>query len=342
MWLKKWIINSRYRSLMQSMMPAAVAVVMAAANPGFDILNAVLAVLGVACAHLAMNLADDYFDYKVDMKGDRDRIIRQGFRAMTEKYPYLSNGSETLKSMRVAIAVMTGAAVVCGAVTVLRLWPDHNIWGQNGLWWIGAIVLACAVLGVFYSAPPLKLAYRGLGEPVIGIIFGPLLMMGVYFASCGVMNWDVVIVSIPVGMLVLNILFVHSIMDYDGDAASNKMTLARLIGNRKANFVALAIFSFLPFVIVSALAVAGILPLAYLAVNLVLPRAVWLYRSVVSYRPDEVTRRPPIWMGKTVKWDRFCEKKVEWFMARWLGARNLTGGFCFMIVIVALALKFFA
>lgn len=338
MYLKKWIINARYRALMQSMMPAALAVVLAAGNPGFSFLNAVLAVLGVACAHLAMNIADDYFDYKVDMKGDRDRIVRQGFRAMTAKYPYLENGSETLKSTGVAIALFSAVAVLCGGVIVLNLWPTHTIWGENGLWWIGAIVVACAFMGAFYSAPPLKLAYRGLGEPVIGIIFGPLLMMGVYFAACGQMNWDVVIISIPVGMLVLNILFVHSIMDYDGDAASNKMTLARLIGNRKANFVALALFTFLPFVIVTVLATIGVLPLAYIAVNVALPRAIWLYRSVVTYSPDEITQRPPVWMGKMVKWDLFCQRKVEWFMARWMGARNLLGGFCFVIVIIALIL----
>lgn len=339
--LKKWLINARYRALMQSMMPAVLAVALAWGNTGFNALNAVLAVFGVACAHLAMNLADDYFDYKVDMRGDRDRIVRQGFRAMTVKYSYLVDGSETLKSTGIAIAVLTGVAVLCGGVIVLNLWPTHAIWGPDGLWWIGAIVIACAFMGAFYSAPPLKLAYRGLGEPVIGIIFGPLLMMGVYYASCGAMNWDVVIVSIPVGMLVLNILFVHSIMDYDGDAASNKMTLARLIGNRKANFVALAIFTFLPFVIVSVLAAVGVLPLAYLAVNVALPRAVWLYKSVVTYRSDEQTPRPPVWMGKIVKWDQFCERKVEWFMARWLGARNLLSGFCLMVLLCSIFLKLF-
>ena len=67
---------------MQSLMPAVLAVVLAIGAEGFNIYLALLACLGVACAHLGMNLADDYFDYKADMLSDRDKVIRKGFRAM--------------------------------------------------------------------------------------------------------------------------------------------------------------------------------------------------------------------------------------------------------------------
>ena len=131
----------------------------------------IFAVLGVACAHIAMNLTDDYFDYKVDMLGDRDKVIRHGFRAMLVKYPYLTDGSETLKSTARAIAAFTLVALCCCGV-ILADRQETPVFAPMGLWWIGVIVLCCAFFGVFYSAPPVKLAYRGLGEPVIGIIFG--------------------------------------------------------------------------------------------------------------------------------------------------------------------------
>ena len=47
---------------MQSLMPAVLAVIVALGGEGFSVLCAVLAVVGVACFHLSMNLADDYFD----------------------------------------------------------------------------------------------------------------------------------------------------------------------------------------------------------------------------------------------------------------------------------------
>ncbi len=211
---RNWFDNARSVSLVQSVMPALLAVALAVGCDGFSWISALLAVVGVAFAHLAMNLSDDYFDYKVDMLGDRDKVVRQGFRAMMVKYPYLTDGTQTLKSTARVIVSFVLISLGCGCGVVLdRIIRGSVFWGTNGLWWIPAIVMVCAFLGVFYSAPPLKLAYRGLGEPVIGFIFGPLVMMGVYYSACGEMNEQVVLMSIPVGLLVLNILFTHSFVD---------------------------------------------------------------------------------------------------------------------------------
>ena len=49
---------------MQSLMPSVVAVVTAIGAEGFSWWVALVAVVGVWCAHLACNLIDDYFDYK--------------------------------------------------------------------------------------------------------------------------------------------------------------------------------------------------------------------------------------------------------------------------------------
>ena len=102
-YLKKWIENARPRSLMQSMMPAVLATICAIGSEKFNILCGFAAILGVVCAHLALNLADDWFDYRIDMMGDRDKVIRQGFRAMSVKYPYFTDGSETPRSAAAAI-----------------------------------------------------------------------------------------------------------------------------------------------------------------------------------------------------------------------------------------------
>ena len=48
----------------------------------------------------------------------------------------------------------------------------------------------------FYAALKIR-TYRGLGELVIAFIFGPLLMMGVYYASAGQIAWEVVLISVP-------------------------------------------------------------------------------------------------------------------------------------------------
>ena len=119
MGLKKWLNYARSVSLMQSSMPALLAVVLAIGQPGFNLWLAILAVVGVMCAHLGMNLADDYFDYRADMLSDRDKVIRRGFRAMTEKYPYLTDGSVTSGGLLSAIFSFGGVAAFCGALIFL-------------------------------------------------------------------------------------------------------------------------------------------------------------------------------------------------------------------------------
>lgn len=335
--LKTWLFNARSISLVQSAMPAILAVVLAIGDADFQWWCAIFAVLGVLAAHLAMNLADDYFDYKVDMLGDRYKVQRQGFRAMMHKYPYLTDGSQTLKSTAVAIACFILFALFCGTGILV----SKILTGPQLLWPMFAIVGACGFLGVFYSGPPFKLAYRGLGEPVIGIIFGPLLMLGVYYACCAKIAPEVVFLSVPVGLLVLNILFTHSFIDMKGDEQCNKMTLARLLSSTKANLIGAAIFIFGPFVMLVLGVLLGSLNVAYLVVLLVLPRGAWLFKSLLDFSKGCALdmERPPKWLGPFKDWDKYKVAGIDWFMARWLCARNLLSGFCALSMLVSILTK---
>ncbi len=339
----KWLVNARPTALVQSLMPAVLAVILAIGLPGFNLCLGLLAIIGVAFAHLAMNLADDYFDYKADMHSDRDRVIRRGFRAMTGKYTYLTDGSANLKSTLKVIVLFLFIAALCGGIIVAYYFFNGNFTGKDGYWWIFAIALTTLFLGIFYSAPPLKLAYRGLGELEIGIIFGPLLMMGIFYSTCGCMNSSIVITSIPVGLLVLNILYTHSFIERAGDAESNKMTLARLLGSDKACMAAACIINFLPFLAILIGVIAGLLAPLYLLVLLVLPRAIWLCRSLKEFNEGkvDVPEKAPAYTGISDKdMAKYHESGVDWFMMRWLCARNLLSGFCLLLIIIKLITLF--
>lgn len=322
--IKSWWRNARPTSLMQSMMPACLAVVLAFGRDGFSLPLALMAVVGVMMAHLGLNLCDDYFDYYENSAKSRQELKRQGIRARQVKYPYLVDGSATLKDLRVAIACYFLVAVLLGSI----------------IWWYRSnmllyIFLITVVLGVFYSAPPLKLSYRGLGEVVIGIIFGPLLMTGVYVSACGHFDMSIVYVSIPVGLLVLNILFTHSFIDQAADAASNKMTFARLLKSDKANITASALINILPYVIVFIGVLTGKLHWVYLLVFLALPRSLWLLKSLLAFARNEDfdTQQPPRFMGRMENWERICQSGTDWFMIRWYAARNTISAFCQLSII---------
>ena len=341
--LRQWLNNARYQSLVQSLMPAVLAAVIAVGEGNFSILCAALAVLGVACAHLAMNLADDWFDYRADMMGSRDRVIRKGFRAMTVKYPYLTDGSETPDSLKDAIKGFGGVACACGAVIFGLRTVDIGLGGPQGSWWIVAITAVTAFLGYFYSAPPLKLAFRGFGELIIGVVFGPLLMMGVYYSCIGRMAAEIVWISIPVGLLVLNILYTHSFIDKAGDRECGKMTFALLLGSDRKGLAAAYIFNLLPFAMIAAAVCLGALHPLYLIVLLVAPRAIWLCRSLRDFAAgrQDVPPTPPRWLGKMIPWEGVRSAGVDWFVMRWLTARNTLSGFCAAIMFAKIILLIF-
>lgn len=328
--MKKWLDNARSISLPQSLMPAVLAAVLSAGQGRYSFILSLLAVLGVGCLHLAFNLADDWFDYKVDMKGDRDKVTRQGFRAMTVKYPYLTDGSETLESTAKAIACFLGFALACGVV----------IFCFRLSWVIPALAAAAAFLGIFYSAPPFKLAYHGLGELVIGLMFGPLSMMGVYYSSCGQIDWTIVFISIPVGLLVLNILYVHSIIDMPADTASNKMTFARLIGRPALNVALFILFNAAAFILVAVGVAMGFMHPAYLAVLLCAPMSVWLCSSVWKFSRGqvEVPDKPAWFLGPMPDWAKYKAAGIDWFLMRWLCARNIVSFYSLILIIVKIAL----
>ncbi len=321
-------------------MPAVLAVVMAVGQPGFNLWLALVAIVGVLSAHLGMNLADDYFDYRVDMLSDRDKVTRRGFRAMMVKYPYLTDGSVTPRGLLQAIASFLSVSGLCGAVIFIFRGLDSGFVSAQGSWWIAAIALVGAFLGIFYTAPPFKLAYRGIGELVIGFIFGPLLMLGVYYSSCGRIDAEVVWASVPVGLLVLNILFTHSFIERESDAASNKMTLARLLGSDRANLVAAVVINFLPYLLVAVAVAAGYMSPLYLLVLLVFPNSVWLCRSLRAYNEGDtgVPERPLPWLGPMGDWDGIRQAGIDWFMMRWLAARNILSEFCLIVLVVRLIL----
>ncbi|MED9962771.1 MAG: prenyltransferase [Bacteroidales bacterium] len=328
--LKVWMQNARKASLAQSMLPAILAVVIAINEAEFNIFLAILAVLGVVSAHLGMNLADDFFDYKVNTAESRKELSRQGIRARIVKYPYLTSNESTLQDLKKAIVLfLLFAAIMGGIILTVRF-----------NWLIVLIAFLTLFLGISYSGFPFKFSYIGLGELVIGIIFGPLLMMGVYIASANRLDSSVVLASIPVGLLVVNILFTHSFIDKKADESANKMTFARLLKTNKANLTASVLFNFIPYLIIVAGVFLKYLHPLYLLIFLVLPRSIWLIKSLFDFAKSENANvaKPPKYMGNMGNWEKFQIAGVDWFMARWLGARNILSLFCIVIILVNIIL----
>lgn len=336
--VKQWILNAREGATHQSTIPSILAAVVAAGTPGFNFWMALLGILGVKCAHLAMNLIDDLHDYHADMLGDRLGVVRQGFKAYTAKYPYLMDGSATEADLRRAIAVFGGIAVACGCAIFALRGFSGGFQPGGGFLMLGCVLLA-AFLGWFYSAPPIRFCYWGAGEAVVGIIFGPLLMIGMSLACTGRIVPQIALLSIPVGLLVMNILYTHSVIDETGDKASGKTTLAGLMKTNGAKMAVAALLNILPYVTVLVAVATGMLHPAYLAVFLSLPLSVWLLKSLQAFtRGEELPVHK--WLGPMGNWEAIKAAGLSWYLSRWFTARNLLTFFCLIILVVRVVLLF--
>lgn len=109
-----WIKNARHISLPQSLLPGFLAIGMSLGYGSFSWGLSLVALWGVVCAHLGMNLLDDYYDYRQGSGEKRVKLAAGGVRARVAKYPYLTSGQATVGDLVVAISLFLLLAAVAG------------------------------------------------------------------------------------------------------------------------------------------------------------------------------------------------------------------------------------
>lgn len=336
---KFWMDNARKIALPQSALPCITAIVLSIGQDGFVWPLFIPIVLGICAAHLGMNLADDYFDYKKGMPTNeiRSTLAAEGsVRARMEKCHYLQSGQATEKDLLKAIAAFLGFAGLMGLIVLV---VQLIVNGLPAAIAVAAYSLAGLVLGLQYSGKPLQLGYHGLGELVIGVMFGPLNMLGVSAAITGTaFRPDMFLLSIGVGCMVTNIVYVHSVMESGADEKLGKFTFAHLLGSLKARIAAIAILALIPFLCLAANIAFYDWSPWYLLALATAPMSVFLvistYRFVNRIPQDD---KPRWWMGPMGNWDEYVKYGMDWFLIRWLLARNIDTFFCLIVILVYVA-----
>ena len=241
-----------------TIVPVAVGIAVAAAHGFFDAWAAIVTVIGAVFVQLGVNTANDVFDTS---QGADDANVTP------TKY---SGGSRVIQYGLVTFRQMAATSTLfyVGAIAVgLFLLATR---GSAALLVIGVVGIA---LSLAYTAPPLRLAYRGLGEIVVAVGFGPLMLLGAYVVQTGgALALEPLVASIPIAIFVALILYVNEIPDRRGDAHAGKQTLpVRLPRDTILRGWDAAAAAAYGAVIIGV--VAGILPLPTLAVLLTVPLA---------------------------------------------------------------------
>jgi 1,4-dihydroxy-2-naphthoate polyprenyltransferase len=189
----------------------------------------VVSLIGLYFIEIGKNAANDIVDYYTGVDQavcDQNRTPFSGGR-----HRALVNGQISVEeATRMAAVTLT-----IGAAFGLYIALSH----EPAIFWIGAAGLFFALA---YSLPPFMLAYRGLGEVVVGVTFGPLIVCGAFVLQAHSLSLDVILVSLPIGFLIANILFINQYPDYEADRQCSKRNWVVRLGKARGLRVYVALF----------------------------------------------------------------------------------------------------
>jgi 1,4-dihydroxy-2-naphthoate polyprenyltransferase len=262
-----WLVlrTTRLPFLTATIVPVLLGIAIAARQGSFDLLTAVLTIIGAACVQLGLNVANDVFD--AVQGADDANVTPTQFSGGSRVIQY---GLVSLRRMAGLSAAFYLAAGVIGLVLLaLRGSPALLVIGVVGF-----------VVSVGYTAPPLKLVYRGLGELAVAAGFGPLMLLGAFVVQTrGALSWEPVVASLPVALLVALILYVNEIPDRRGDARAGKRTLPVRL-SRQTVVTGYRLAAAGAYLILVAGVVLGVLPIPALLALLTIPLALQVSRGL--------------------------------------------------------------
>lgn len=203
--------------------------------------------VGMMLFHLTGNTWSDYFDYR--KKVDAEDTF--GAKTMTTGMFQ----PEEIKKLAIGLLIVS---VICG----LSLFAVTGL----PLLYIG---IAGAALTLLY--PILK--YNALGDLDILLTFAFLPTLGTSYAATGAVDWNVLWIALPVGLITDGILHSNNTRDVITDKRAGITTMAMGLGSKFSAWL----YGFeviFPYVWVGACSIIGIMPLATIMVFLTLPVAI--------------------------------------------------------------------
>lgn len=278
-----FLLATRFPFLTATIVPVLLGIAVAARDGFFDFGLAALTLIGAAAVHIGLNVANDVFD-----------ALSGADEANTTPTQF-SGGSRVIQrgllSLPRMIALSLGGYTIAIAIGLYLVIER----GSTELLAIGAVGV---LISVFYTAPPVRLVHRGLGELTTAVGFGPVMVLGAYVVQTQSLSFEAFLVSIPVAILIALVLFVNEIPDRQSDASVGKRTLpVRMSNEAVARLFLVAALS--AFAVVAAGAVSGVLPVPSLVALAALPLALQVHRGIKEHydRPYELMAT----MGRNVQ-----------------------------------------
>lgn len=223
-----------------STVPMFVGGALAYSNTGrFDFYWFIISLIGIYFIEIGKNAVNEFIDFG----SGADRFI-----APDKKTPF-SGGKKTIVEEKLTVKdtkLIALGTIAAGCLIGLYVMAYREF----SILWVGLLGVFFAV---FYSLPPFKFAYNGLGELAVGITFGPLIVSGIYLVMTHTLDIKVIIASLPIGFLIANVLWINQYPDYEADLKANKRNWVVRLGKEKSVTVYKLLFacSYISFLIIA-------------------------------------------------------------------------------------------
>jgi 1,4-dihydroxy-2-naphthoate octaprenyltransferase len=279
--VRTWWMASRPFSFTASVTPVVLGSVLAAYDGAWNWWLFAITLVGAVLIHAGTNLINDYYDWK---KGADTPESLGPNRALKE-------------------GMLTPNQVFWGGVVCFALGSLIGLYlvGTRGMF-ILYLGIFSVLAGWFYTAGPAAFAYTGLGEIIVFIFMGPVIVLGSYFVLTQTVSPAVIWIAAPVGLLVAAILHANNMRDLEDDKAKNKRTLANILG-RQASRWEYYILVGGAYLLLVALVILRVAPPYVLLALLTLPSAIDLIRTASIH--DAPARLNKVLRGTATLHERF-------------------------------------
>ena len=327
--MKKFALLVRNYTLLMSVAPYLAAFCISLndvnANLSYFILNTILSFTGILAIHMFANLFDDYIDIKKQL--NKGLMLHQIDFRSKRKAKLILNGTYSMNAVKFILISLVLIAFLTGIYFIITR---------------GLIVLIFMILAIISSVfYPVSTKF-GLGEVIVGFIFGPLLINSVYFVLTGNYNINILLISVPVGLITTVLLITQSVMEYDFDKSDGKKTIPVLFGSKGNGVIAILGIILCAYITMIIISITNKNLIYILPIILTIPIAYKLIISLNKYSKNEPEQYiPKFYYGVMENWYEIKKNNFDFFMFRFYLARNLSVIFNITIALCVLYILIF-
>ena len=220
--IEVYIQTIRMRTLPAVLGPILIAISIAINTNRFDLVTSILILLIGISLQILVNLFNDLGDYEKGVDNEK--------RLGPERS--MQSGKISKKEMKKLIGLVILITLILGFIAFLN----------SGITVI-FLGISLILIAYLYTSGPFPYGYKGLGEIMVILIFGPVTILGALFLFEIKYNLIILLISLICGLSTSTIILTNNIRDLKNDYTNNKITLAVKLGEKKSRILYLLIIS---------------------------------------------------------------------------------------------------